>query len=275
MSNRQQHISVNGHSCDWVCVNKGTTQGSVGGPYLFNVFLDDLEVFMNDMPLLFKYADDSTIVTRVWKDSDTSADLVNQFLSWSINNRMLCNPSKFKELIFRKKESSGTRHQYASVNSIPQCDRPVLLGPTFQPNCKFSEHVRLKLTKANKCLYILRTLRKELFSQKEIDHLFKTLVFPILTCDLTVYGASDSDLNVIQRFSDRCHKRHFTSQTVSIFNRLEQQHKSAFKRAIGNHMRGAIIPKDKELVYNLRSRRCHLRQIKTERYKKTCKETYF
>ena len=93
-----------------------------GGPYLFNVFLNDLEIFMNDMPVLFKYADDSTIVAPIWKDSDTSADLVNQFLSSSINNQMLCNPSKRNEPIFRKKESSGTRHQYASINNIPQCD---------------------------------------------------------------------------------------------------------------------------------------------------------
>ena len=164
-------ISVYGHSCDWVCVNKWTRQGSVcvwgwggSGPYLFNVFLNDLEVFMNDNPVLFKYADDSTIVAPVWKDSDTSADLVNQFLSWSINNQMLCNPSKCKELIFRKKGSSGTHHQYAPIKNIPQCDSLVLLGLTFQPNCKFSEHVRLKLTKANKCLHFLRTLRKELFS---------------------------------------------------------------------------------------------------------------
>ena len=63
-----------------------------------------------------------------------------------------------------------------------------------------------------------------------------TLVLPILTYGLAEYGASDSDLNVIQRFLDRCHKRHFTSQTVSIFNLLEQQDKSAFKRAIDNHM---------------------------------------
>ena len=84
-----------------------------------------------------------------------------------------------------------------------------------------------------------------------------------------MYGASDSDLNFIQRFLDRCHKRHFTSQTVSIFNLLEQQDNSAFKRAINNDMLGAIIPKDKELVYNLRRRRCHHPQIKTERYKKT------
>ena len=59
------------------------------------------------------------------------------------------------------------------------------------------------------------------------------------------------------------------SQTVSICNLLEQQDKSAIKRAIDNHMLGAIIPKDKELVYNLRRRRCHIPQIKTERHKKT------
>ena len=41
------------------------------------VFID-LEVFVNDTPVLFKYADDSTIVGPVWKDSDTSADLVRE-----------------------------------------------------------------------------------------------------------------------------------------------------------------------------------------------------
>ena len=71
---------------------------------------------MNNMPVLFKYADDSTIEAPVWKDSDMSAGLVNQFLWWSIDNQMLCNPSKCKELIFRKKESSGARHQYAPMH---------------------------------------------------------------------------------------------------------------------------------------------------------------
>ena len=184
-----------------------------------------------------------------------------------------CNLSKCKELIFRKKDSSGTHHQYAPIKNIPQCDSLVLLGLTFQLNCKFSEHVRLKITKANKCLHILRTLQKVLFSQKEIDHLFKTLVLPILTYGLAVYDASDSDLNVIQRFLDRCHKHHFIPLPVSIINLLEQQDKSAFKRAINNHMLGAIIPNEKELAYNLR--RCHLPQIKMERYKKTFVNRHF
>ena len=83
------------------------------------------------------------------------------------------------------------------------------------------------------------------------------------------YNGSVIFKQVIQRFLDRCHKYHFTSQTVSIFHLLEQQDKSAFKRAIDNHMLGAIIPKDKKLVHNLGRRRCHLPQIKTERYMKT------
>ena len=110
---------------------------------------------------------------------------------------------------------------------------------------------------------------KELFSRKEIDRLFTILVLPILTYGLPVYGASDSDLNVIQHFLDRCHERHFTTQTFSIFNLLEQQDKSVFKRAIDNHKLGVIILKEKELVYNLRTRRNHLPQKKTERFKKT------
>ena len=41
---------------------KGTTQGSVSGLYLFSVFLNDLYIFHNEVPVLFKYAHDSTII---------------------------------------------------------------------------------------------------------------------------------------------------------------------------------------------------------------------
>ena len=43
-------------------LNRGTTQGIVGGPYLFNIFINALELVLGNQPALFKYADDSSII---------------------------------------------------------------------------------------------------------------------------------------------------------------------------------------------------------------------
>ena len=80
-------------------------------------------------------------------------------------------------------------------------------------------------------------------------------------------GTSDNNNNKNNKFLIFCITFHPCSSCI--FNLLEQQDKSAFKRAIDNHMLGAVIPKGKEVVYNLRRTRCHLPQIKTERFKKT------
>ena len=89
-------------------------------------------------------------------------------------------------------------------NNIPRCTELPILGVPFQENCKCSEHVRAKLIKANKCLFVLRSLRKKGFSQVEVDRLFSALGLPNFTYGLSVYGAVDSDLTVIQNFLDRC-----------------------------------------------------------------------
>ena len=145
---RKQRISYNGGLCNWKAVNKGTIQGSVSGPYLFIIFLNDLEIIHSGTNALFIFADDGTIVSPVINTCDPSYSLVEQFLTWSKENRMSCNLSKCKELIFRKKNNSA---QYQPINNIPQCSNLVLLGVTLQSNCKLSAHVRLKLNKTNKC----------------------------------------------------------------------------------------------------------------------------
>jgi len=76
----------------------------------------------------------------------------------------------------------------------------------FPFDCKFTKHVKTKLYEANRCLYVIRSLRKEGYSQKDIDHLFKAIALPKITYGLPVYGASASDLNAVQCFLKRCHK---------------------------------------------------------------------
>ena len=46
----------------------------------------------------------------------------------------------------------------------------------MQGNCKFREHVKTKLFEANKCLSIISSLRKEGYTQEEVDTLFNAIV---------------------------------------------------------------------------------------------------
>ena len=175
----------------------------MSGPYLFNSFLNDLRIKLGSTPALFKYADDSTIVALVWKGgSDTASDLVEKFFTWANCNSMNCNPNKCKELVIKKK---GNSTFYPVVCNIPQHATLDLLGLTFQNDCKFSAHIKAKLFKANKCLHVLRICRKERYSQTEIDYLFYSIVLPNITYGLSVYGASDTEINVLQQFLDRCY----------------------------------------------------------------------
>ena len=62
------------------------------------------------------------------------------------------------ELSFRKKCCIGT---FPLVFGIPQQSSIVILGVTFKEDSRFTIHVYEKLKKANRCLFIIRSLRKE------------------------------------------------------------------------------------------------------------------
>ena len=174
--------------CDWKDVNRGTTEGSVSGPYSFNLFLNDLDVTQYCQASdLTKYADDTSIFVTVRKNSvDETQKALNAFLEWTEANGMSCNTTKYKELCMAKE---GVTPNFPQLSGIEQSDSLTLLGVTLQNDCKFSSHVKGKLREANKCLYILRSLRKDGYTQVEIDHLFKAIVLPKITYALPVYGA--------------------------------------------------------------------------------------
>jgi len=108
---------------------------------LFNIFLNDLETKLGNERLGFKYADDSTIIAAVFYDIDHSTD--NQFVRWAGQNRKNSNSTKCQGLIMHKK--GYTAEAYNSILGIPQTTEITILGLTFQPNCKFSAHLKERL----------------------------------------------------------------------------------------------------------------------------------
>ena len=79
---------------------------------------------------------------------------------------MKCNTCKSKKLVSRKKRHNNV---YKMISNIPLCSGLTVLELNFQQDCRYDKHVKDKLAKANKRLYVIRSLRRVGCSQLEVD----------------------------------------------------------------------------------------------------------
>ena len=194
---------------------------------MFNLCINDLDLVNCPDASLSKYADDNTMQVIINKaGTDFASDVISQYLSWSSTNYMPCNLSKCKELVLTKKGQANP----SPIGNIEQAQFLVLSRVTFQGNGRFTEHIKRKLFEANKCLYVLKSLRKEEYNQVEIDHIFQSLVLPKISYGLPVNAASVPELNTVQHFLRRCHKRRFISYAIDIYDLLVKTDRSISKR---------------------------------------------
>ena len=158
---------------------------------------------------------------------------------------------------------------FTPVFGIPQTCQLSVLGLILQDDCRFDCHVHVKLIKASRCLFILRSLRKEGYSQAELDHLFSSIVLPSFTYGLPIYGASEAELTAMQCFLDRCYKRKYTSKSFSIKNLLEKQDRKVFSKVsvIDQHPSRGLLPKKKVSTYNLMNETSQYPKVNTDRFK--------
>ena len=94
LSGRRQKEVIEGVASGWELVMSGVPQGSVLGPVLFIVFIDDIDEGIRSTVL--KFADDTKLVARVRSEKDRERprqDLIELF-KWSEDWQMLFNLNK-------------------------------------------------------------------------------------------------------------------------------------------------------------------------------------
>ena len=69
----------------------------MSGPYLFSIFINDLEISIDNHPALFKYADDSTLIVPVWINGHCRMDFRGTQRQFSEN---ICSKDDLRYRIF-------------------------------------------------------------------------------------------------------------------------------------------------------------------------------
>ena len=95
LGQRKQRAVVDGYRTKYVSINRGVPQGTVLGPVVFAIFINDIKAVNTNKNLLVKFADDITVSLPIEANVglDESETEVLSFIEWSENNCMKVNLS--------------------------------------------------------------------------------------------------------------------------------------------------------------------------------------
>ena len=180
LSEREQRVTVNGSQSSWKHITSGIPQGSVLGPVLFLVFINDLPEAIEVLMKLF--ADDAKIYAVVSNDRENLVQTsLNRAVNWAKIWRMFFNTSKCHHLHVGKHDT-GIRYTMTANNQereLEKVESEKDLGVIIDQNLTFRAHITSKVNVSNKNLGIIfRTFTY--IDQEMFLNLYESIVRPHL-----------------------------------------------------------------------------------------------
>ena len=181
LEDRQQRVIVNGTKSNWRTVTSGVPQGSVLGPVLFLIFINDLPDTIN-CTLKF-FADDTKLykVINTNEDSKNLQENIYKACDWATKWQMTFNTKKCKIMHIGPKETTEyfTKDSNNIYTTITEVDQEKDLGVIFDKKLNFNTHISTKVNIANRNLGLIS--KTFIFmDQVMFLQLYKALVRPHL-----------------------------------------------------------------------------------------------
>ena len=173
---------MNGFYSDYATIESGVPQGSVLGPLLFLVYINDLE--SNIVSNVKFFADDTMLFSVVHDPTITASDLNHdlQIINvWAHQWKMAFNPELNKqavEIVFSQKRNK-LHHPPLFFNGSVVCkfESHKHLGPTLDPKLTLINHINDKIKSTSKTIGILKYLSRYL-PLKTLDIMYKMSIRP-------------------------------------------------------------------------------------------------
>ena len=249
--NRKCFIEVEGIKSKIEYVNIGVPQGSVLGPILFLLYINDISKISSNFSTTL-FADDTTITI-----SDQSFDnlishsnrKLQNIYNWTKENRLTLNANKTLSLLFSNKKSLNSEmpNIFLGDEPIQNVDSCKFLGVFIDKNLNFIPHINYISNKISKHIGILYKIKDKLTLEAKLSYYY-AFVYPYLSYNVCVWGSTYSShiqriiilqkkvIRIITNSSYTAHTRPLFSQLgilefedVLKFDLLKYVHKSISK----------------------------------------------
>jgi hypothetical protein len=225
LSNRSQCVKIEDITSDWGDIIKGVPQGSIMGPLLFNVFVNDIFLLIKSCDM-YNYADDNTLSVAHRDRAELKSRLESaseEAIRWFDSNKMLANPEKFQAISLAPKRSeqvSETLHFRETSIISETCVK--VLGVSVDDKLTFDTHIRELCVKAARQLNVLRRLAPQLdFKSRMV--IYKTFVLSNFNyCPLVWHFCGKSNSNKLERLQERGLRFVFDDETTTYQSLLDK-----------------------------------------------------
>ena len=223
---RQQRVVVNGVKSDWAPVLSGVPQGTVLGPLLFCLYINDISSDIESEIRLF--ADDCVCYREIKDEKDTmklQRD-IDRLGSWARKWGMRFQPVKCNMMQLTRKRVKKIHASYTlEGTNLENVESIKYLGVTITSDLRWNTHVSNVYTKANRTLGFLR---RNLYScpQEVKEAAYKGLVRPVLDYGSSVWDPPgvvlQAELESVQKRAARFVTGNYNYETGSMTGILGQ-----------------------------------------------------
>lgn len=200
LNNRMQKVVIKGQSSDWGMIEAGVPQGSVLGPLLFIVYINDLADVVDCNIKMF--ADDTCLYIEVDNPENAASTLsrnLENVSQWANQWLVTFNASKTKSMVISNK---NVFHEKVMFNDAELDDATYHkhLGLTFTKNLSWTSHIDNIIKSASKLLDVSRKLQYQL-DRTTLETIYKVFIRPKLEYGCQIWDdCNEGEKDKLERF---------------------------------------------------------------------------
>jgi len=223
LTNRKQCVIFDNILSDITELSTGIPQGSILGPILFIIYINDI-VNCCDKLTPVTYADDTTLYFTFTNPREIEQQInheLKKVLEWLQINKLSLNTSKTKMMVFRKKRTIPVPNLTIDNNAIEAVTEFNFLGIVLDEQLNFKAHINMLCRKLCWSNYVLNQF-KHFLPIYILRTLYFTLVHTHLNYGILTWGCNSNSIVKIQKKSLRIiSDSKYNAHTSPLFSALD------------------------------------------------------